>query len=79
MGYSNGDQPIPDSEVLFNILAPAVIEEHFTAGFSKALDSASAVHFAAMYAPSNTVSGRNTFDPNQVIELEMDQYELTLT
>jgi long-chain fatty acid transport protein len=27
-GVSHGDQPIPDSEVLLNILAPAVIETH---------------------------------------------------
>ncbi|MES0874711.1 OmpP1/FadL family transporter [Sinimarinibacterium thermocellulolyticum] len=29
LGYSKAEQPIPASEVLFNILAPAVPEEHF--------------------------------------------------
>jgi long-chain fatty acid transport protein len=33
-GVSHGDQPIDDDEVLFNVLAPAVIETHLTAGFS---------------------------------------------
>jgi long-chain fatty acid transport protein len=76
-GYSQGDQPIPESEVLFNILAPGVMEQHLTAGFTKMLGGGE-LNFAFMYAPSNSVSGTNTFDPNQEIELEMDQFELSL-
>lgn len=79
VGYSTGDQPIPDSEVTFNILAPGVIEEHFTAGFTRQLDDKSSINFAAMYAPSKSITGTNTFDPAQEIELEMDQYELAFT
>jgi len=79
VGYSRGDQPIPSDEVLFNILAPGVIEEHVTFGFTREIDAASAFNFAAMYAPSNSVTGKNTFDPSQDIELEMDQYELTFS
>ncbi len=79
VGYSTGDQPIPSDEVVFNILAPGVIEEHITFGFTRQLDADSALNFAAMYAPSNSVDGSNTFDPAQEIELEMDQYELALT
>ena len=77
LGYSKTDQPIPDSEVMFNILAPGVIEEHFTFGFTRALDNNSDFNFALMYAPSVSVTGPNAFDPSQTIELEMDQYELT--
>ncbi len=79
MGYSKGDQPIPSSEVMFNILAPGVIEEHFTFGFTRQIDSNSSIDFAAMYAPSNSVDGTNTFDPTQEIEIEMYQYELVLS
>jgi len=79
VGYSRGDQPIPSEEVLFNILAPGVIEEHFTFGFTRELGTASAFSFAAMYAPSNSVKGKNTFDQSQDIELEMDQYELVFS
>ena len=78
-GYSVGDQPIPKDEVVFNILAPGVIEEHFTFGFTRELDADSAINFAAMYAPSNSVKGRSNFDPAQEIELEMDQYELAFS
>jgi long-chain fatty acid transport protein len=79
VGYSMTDQPISDSQALFNILAPAVVEKHYTFGFSKALDADSSVHFAAMIAPSNSVKGANTFDPAQEIELEMDQYEFSIS
>ena len=33
-GFSYGEQPIPSSEVLFNILAPGVMETHLTAGWT---------------------------------------------
>jgi long-chain fatty acid transport protein len=79
VGVSSGDQPIPSDEVLFNILAPGVMEEHFTFGFTKQLDDKSSINFAAMIAPNVSVDGPNAFDPSQEIELEMDQYELAFT
>ncbi len=79
-GYSKGDQPIPSSEVLFNILAPAVIEQHYTAGFTWTLDKKSELNFAAMYAPSKSVSGPNPLAAgSQTIELEMKQYEFEIS
>lgn len=79
-GYSQGKQPIPDSEVMFNILAPGVIEQHATFGFSKALMPMLQLNFAFMYAFSNTVSGANPLEaPNQQkIELKMNQIEAEL-
>jgi len=76
-GYSHGDQPIDDSEVFFNILAPGVMEEHFTAGFTKTFDNGTQeINFAAMYAPSNSVDGQ--IISGQTVELEMEQYQLEL-
>ncbi len=79
VGVSVSEQPIPDEEVVFNILAPGVIEETFTFGFTRQLDSDSSLNFAAMYAPSVSVDGTSNFDPSQEVELEMDQYELVLS
>jgi len=76
VGLSNGSQPIPDSEVMFNILAPAVMETHITGGFTMPLGSDSEFAFAAMYAPSNSVTGGNPLDGQQTIEIEMDQFEV---
>ena len=79
VGYSTGDQPIPDDETLFNILAPGVIEEHFTAGFTKHLDDKSSFNFSAMYAPEKSIEGTSPFDSTQDIEIKMHQYELAWT
>lgn len=76
VGISQGDQPIPNSETMFNILAPAVIETHVTAGFTMKTGSDSEFNFAAMYAPSNSVTGANPLNPSQNITIEMSQYEL---
>ncbi len=79
VGYSTGDQPIPSTEVLFNILAPGVMEEHITAGFSRKL-SRGEINFAVMHAPSNSVSGTNPLEvPGlQTIELKMNQWDVEL-
>lgn len=59
-GYSFNDaQPIPGSEVLFNILAPAVVEQHYTIGLSYQATQKIGLDFAAMYAPDNPVRGKN--------------------
>ena len=69
-GYSYGKQPIQESDVLFNVLAPGVMEQHVTFGLTKAN-----WNFSLMFAPSNSVEGQNMFDPTQLIELKMSQFE----
>jgi len=76
LGFSHGEQPIPDSEVTLNIFAPAVIEDHVTFGFTKTVGSNLEFSFASMYALHNSVKGTHAFDPAQQVELEMDQLEL---
>jgi len=78
-GYSYGDQPIPESEVLFNILAPGVMEQHFTFGMTKSRSNGGAWNFSLMYAPSNSVKGVSPFDPTQEIEIEMSQFEFEVS
>lgn len=78
-GYSKSDQPVPESEVLFNILAPGVIEDHYTFGFSKAMPrSPGRFNVALMYAPAKTVRGANPLEVpgGQQIELKMQEYEI---
>ena len=78
-GVSYGEQPIASSEVLFNILAPGVQEWHYSAGYEFNLDETQySVSF--VYSPSKSVSGPNPLIQStpQTIELEMEQYELTL-
>ena len=76
-GYSYGKQPIPETEMLFNMVAPAVSESHLAAGFTKLLGD-NELNFSFMYAPNNSVSGPNAFDPAQTITLEMSQLEFEI-
>lgn len=78
-GYSKANQPVPESEVLFNILAPGVIEQHITVGMSRALNSRPGrFNVALMYAPSQTVRGANPLEApgQQEVELEMSEWEI---
>ena len=76
VGYSYGKQPIPEDQVMFNILAPAVIEQHITFGFTNKLNQTNEWSFAAMYAPSKTVTGPNPMTTGQSIELKMYEYQV---
>ena len=79
-GFAHSDQPIPESEVLFNILAPGVLEDHLTVGFTTLLSPKSALHFSLMRGFSSSVSGPNPLEApgQQRIELKMDQWEAEL-
>ena len=74
-GYAHCRQPIPESEVLFNILAPGVIQDHATVGVSTLLSDKTKLHFALMRAFSNSVEGPNPLEApgQQKIKLTMDQ------
>jgi len=78
-GYSYGEQPIQEIDVLFNILAPGVMEQHFTFGMTKRSPNGGAWNFSLMYAPTNRVKGPNMFDPTQEIELKMSQFEFEVS
>jgi long-chain fatty acid transport protein len=75
VGYNRGENPVPASEVLFNILAPAVVKDHYTAGLSRTLTPQSDLHLFAMIAPRNSIRGTNPL-ADQSIELEMQQFAL---
>lgn len=76
-GFSSGKQPIPETEVMFNILAPGVIEQHATFGFTRTLANSKEVSFSVMHGFSSSVSGANTMEApgQQTIELKMNQWE----
>lgn len=77
-GVSVSEQPIPESEVLFNILAPGVIDDHVTFGFTRQMPGGHAFHFSLMRALENSVKGGNALEAPgaQQIELTMDEWEM---
>lgn len=56
-GFNHVDQPIRSSEILFNVLAPAVVKDHLTLGGTYNIDDKSELSFSYVHAFSNTVSG----------------------
>lgn len=61
-GYDRGENPITAADVTFNILAPGVMKDHYTAGFTYALDKDSEITGALMVAPRQTVTGSSLFN-----------------
>jgi len=56
-GYDRTDNPVMARDVTFNILAPGVVEDHLTLGFTYALQGGSEVTMAYMHAFENSVTG----------------------
>ena len=79
IGYSHSDQPIPESETLFNILAPATVQDHITGGMTMYVGQKKNQEFnlAVMYAMEESVKGANPFDGGATtIEIEMSQWDV---
>jgi long-chain fatty acid transport protein len=78
-GISHGTEPVPSSQVLFNILAPGVIQNHFALGLVHRNASHGELAVDFVYAANKTVKGQNPFDPTQTITLKMHQYMLEIS
>ncbi|MCP4937363.1 MAG: hydrocarbon degradation protein [bacterium] len=81
-GYSYNDQPVQSKEVMFNILAPAVVQHHITGGAKMKISDSMDLEFSAMYAPEGSVKGPELAQVGggaiaDAIELNMHQWEAT--
>jgi long-chain fatty acid transport protein len=76
IGYAYAQQPIPESEVLFNILAPGVIEQHGTLGVGAKVGDKSMLNVSIVRAFSKSITGANPLEVpgKQTIQLKMDQW-----
>jgi long-chain fatty acid transport protein len=76
-GASESGQTVPASEVLLNILTPAVLRTHVTFGVSR-LKGSRALHLAVVRALSSSLTGPNQLElpGRQTITLHMDQWEV---
>lgn len=75
-GYGHTDNPIMARDVTFNILAPGVVKDHYTLGFTYAIAKDSEITGAYMHAKRKSVTGAsffNAFAPgmggNETIEM----------
>jgi long-chain fatty acid transport protein len=77
VGFAVNDQPIPDDQLLFNILAPAVIEKHATVGFTYRPDKQTEWSFAYMRAFSEDVTSSQTaFGIPGAIEMDQNSVDV---
>ncbi|MDA8128368.1 MAG: outer membrane protein transport protein [Betaproteobacteria bacterium] len=60
-GYNHTDNPIQARDVTFNILAPGVVQDHATLGFTYTLASGNELTMAYVHAFKNDVTGTNIF------------------
>lgn len=75
-GFGHTEQPIDEDQMSFNILAPAVINDHVALGFSRRSSGGNEFSVSVMYAFENNQKGPNNFDPTQTIDFSMDQWEV---
>lgn len=61
-GYNHTDNPIPSTDVTFNFIAPGVVKDHVTLGFTYNVSKVSEVTMAYMHAFKNSVSGPSLFN-----------------
>lgn len=62
-GWNHGDNPIRPADVTFNILAPGLVKDHLTLGFTYTLPSGSELTMAYMHAFEESVTGANLLGP----------------
>ena len=76
-GYAYNTSPLQSRDVLFNIIAPAVVQHHITGGFEYRWNKDLSLELAAAYVPEGTLSGPESTSPAHTIELDMHQWEAT--
>jgi long-chain fatty acid transport protein len=80
-GYGKSDNPILARDVTFNILAPGVVRDHYTLGFTYAIDKSSEISGAYMHARKNNVTGAslfNAFAPGMGGDETIEMYQNSL-
>jgi long-chain fatty acid transport protein len=75
-GYSYNTSPLQSRDVLFNVLAPAVVQHHITGGFEYTWSRDLSFEVAGAYVPEASLSGNDPF--GRTIDLSMNQWEATL-
>jgi len=63
-GWNHGDNPITSADVMFNALAPGVIKDHVTLGFTYMLATGNEVTMSYMHGFANDVMGADNIKFN---------------
>lgn len=79
-GYAYSANPVDPEDVTLNILAPGIVQHHFTGGFSYKATEHSTFEFTGMFVPESKTSGAEVTPlgptPGSDVELHMYQVQL---
>ena len=76
-GYNYGKSPIGSDQIMYNLLAPAITEQHFTIGLGQTLSGKSQINYYFAYVPENEVdSGVVPPSGTSTMKAKMSQYAL---
>jgi len=80
VGYNHTDNPIQNRDATFNMVAPGVVQDHLTLGFTYNVSKDSELTMAYMHAYKNSVSGPSLFNSwvggTAIDKIEMSQDSL---
>jgi len=76
-GYNYGRTPIPEDQVMFNMLAPATSERHYTLGATFAGKDDSDITLTLMHSPQNVIKGPTMFSGGSA-SLAMNQTSVSI-
>lgn len=62
VGYDHSNKPLQSRDVTFNIIAPGVIEDHLTAGFTLSLGKNSEITMAYMHAFKRSLTASSLYN-----------------
>ncbi len=86
-GYTHNTQPVTSANVMLNLLAPGVVTDHISGGFTYNVNRNSGIDFAVVYAPRTTISGQEYlptaiggpgYVPGSNIRIHLSELQLTL-
>lgn len=77
-GYSHNTNPIRSADVMLNILAPGVVTDHLSTGFSYKFNKNHGLDFSFGYVPRHSVTGTDLLGFGQNLKISMEQYEASL-
>jgi len=78
-GYSHNKQPISGRDVSFNVVAPGVVTDHLSFGFSYKMDKASELTMSYTHAFEKSVTGASIAQPGSTETIRMSQDILGVT
>jgi long-chain fatty acid transport protein len=81
-GYNHSGLPFDSSQTFFNLLAPAVTQDHLHAGATWGLKGGKELNFAYVHAFDNTVHGVNSIAPangggNADLRMSQDSFQVS--